>query len=96
MSKILILYSGLLLVGGFIGYILAGSVASLLMSGIFAFLLLLSIYFQKTSATYLLLSFLSLFFIYRTVHTGKFMPSGILALLTLAVLTSLFLTDKQP
>ena len=70
-------YSLILLVGGVIGYMVAGSLASLLMSSIFAILLISSLFWSRFSpehaanAIFLLLGLLSLFFAYRW-YTIKF------------------------
>lgn len=104
MNKItatLITYSVLLAGGGLFGYLKAGSLASLIMSSIFAGLVLLSIFVNKEypavgyKATYGLLAFLSVFFLYRTSVTGKFMPAGMLALITLAVIGFMFLSTRE-
>ena len=104
MNKItttLITYSALLAGGGLFGYLKAGSLPSLIMSSIFAILVLLSIYLNKEypaigyKATYGILAFLSVFFIYRTFITGKFMPAGMLAVISLAVLAFLFLFSRE-
>lgn len=104
MNKIttaLITYSALLAGGGLFGYIKAGSLPSLIMSSIFAILVLASIFVNREypaigyKATYGLLAFLSAFFVYRTVVTGKFMPAGMLALITLAVLALLFFSTRE-
>lgn len=104
MNKItttLITYSALLAGGGLFGYLKAGSLPSLIMSSIFALLVLLSIYFNKEypaisyKATYGILAFLSVFFLYRTLITGKFMPAGMLSIITLAVIGLLFLFSRE-
>lgn len=104
MNKItltLMTYSALLAGGGLFGYLKAGSLASLIMSGTFAILILLSIYINKESpamgykVSYGLLAFLSAFFLYRTVLTGKFMPAGMLAIITLGVIGLLFLFSRK-
>jgi uncharacterized membrane protein (UPF0136 family) len=85
-------YSLLLLIGGVIGYFVAGSLASLLMSSIFAILLIGSLFLIRLYPTYGsravfgLLALLALFFSYRW-YTIKFFPSGALTILTLVVLT---------
>lgn len=97
----LITYSALLAGGGLFGYLKAGSLPSLIMSSIFAVLVLFSIYLNKEysvigyKATYGILAFLSAFFIFRTVVTGKFMPSGMLAILTLAVIVFMLLSSRE-
>lgn len=78
-------YSLLLLVGGVVGYFVAGSLASLLMSTFFAIGLLGSLFLRWYKFIFGLLGLLSLFFAYRW-YMAKFMPSGLLCLLTLAVL----------
>ena len=104
MNKIttaLITYSVILAGGGLFGFLKAGSLPSLIMSSIFAVLILLSLFVNKEypaigyKATYGLLAFLSAFFIYRTIVTGKFMPAGMLVLITLAMLGFLFLSTRE-
>ncbi len=83
-------YSLLLLIGGVIGYIMAGSLASLFMSSIFAILLLSSLFLIRFYPTigdrsiFTLLALLTLFFAYRW-YAVKFMPSGLLCLLTIVI-----------
>lgn len=85
-------YSLLLILGGVIGYLAAGSVMSLLMSAISAILLMSSLFIIRLSpiagyrVTFVLLSVLTLFFAYRWYLTNKFMPSGLITLLSLGVL----------
>lgn len=96
LDGVIVGYSLLLLIGGVIGYVVAGSTASLLMSSLFAALLIGSLFFIRFSpangyrAVSLLLIALTLFFAYRW-YTGKFLPSGLLTLATLAVLISTYL-----
>jgi uncharacterized membrane protein (UPF0136 family) len=78
-------YSLLILVGGVIGYFVASSIASLLMSTIFAILLIGSLFIRCRQAVFALLGVLALFFAYRW-YMGKFMPSGMMCIVTLAVL----------
>ncbi len=84
-------YSLLLLVGGVIGYVMAGSLASLFMSSIFAILLIGSLFVMRFYPLYgyravvAFLSILALFFAYRWISI-KFMPSGFLCILTLVIL----------
>lgn len=90
-DKLITGYSLLLLIGGTVGYFIAGSVASLLMSSIFAILLIGSLFLIRfypeigCKSVFALLCALSLFFAYRWA-TVKFMPSGLLCMLTLTVL----------
>ena len=94
-------YSLLLMIGGVIGYLAAGSVASLLMSAIFAILLIGALFLMRfyppeaLKAIYLFLSILVLFFGYRW-YSGNFLPSGLLSLVSLAVLLfGLYLKTKK-
>lgn len=93
-------YSLILLIGGVTGYMLAGSTASLLMSATFAILLIGTLFLSRfypafaQKTTYTLLSALILFFGYRW-YSIKFMPSGLLCLLTLSVLTTVFLLTYE-
>lgn len=94
-------YSLLLMIGGVIGYLAAGSVTSLLMSAIFAILLIGALFLlrfypdESAKLIYLLLAALTLFFSYRW-YNGKFFPSGAFALLSLFVLLfSLYLQSKN-
>ncbi|MCE5295066.1 MAG: TMEM14 family protein [Chlamydiales bacterium] len=85
-------YSLLLLIGGVAGYFMAGSMASLLMSTIFAILLISSLFFVRISSImgnrviFSLLSILIVFFGYRGLASAKFMPSGMLCILTAVIL----------
>lgn len=84
-------YSLILLIGGLIGYFIAGSLASVVMSSLFATLLIGSLFFMRlypakgAAVLYTLLTALILFFAYRW-YMSKFMPSGLLCLLTIATL----------
>jgi len=71
-NTVLWVYIVLLVVGGLIGFLKAGSKMSLLSSAIFAALLILA--------------FVVVVFAFRLAKTKKFMPSGLLLLLTLAAL----------
>lgn len=90
----LLSYSTLLIIGGLIGFMTAGSFASLLMSTLFAFLLLFSLYLKNIPMSYTVLSFLTAFFAYRTFTTGKFMPSGLMTLISLGVIGYLYFIRK--
>lgn len=81
--------------GGLIGFFIAGSIASLIAGSTFSFLLLLSGYLMQShptvgliGATFLTMT-LSGFFSYRYLITEKFMPSGMMALLSLAIFFTL-------
>lgn len=97
MPYIVALYGILILIGGIIGHIKAGSNASLVMGVTFGFLVLLSSggmfskkLFKKSVYLALILTLLlDAFFSYRFLATMKFMPSGLLAVVSLGVLVSL-------
>lgn len=92
---LVIVYGLIILAGGVAGHIKAGSTASLVSGLIFGFLLSaagigmiknsLLAFFSST----VLLSILTLFFAYRFYLTGKFMPPGLLMLLTLVVIIAI-------
>ena len=87
-NTILWIYIVLLVVGGMIGFFKAGSKVSLIMSVSFAAALSLcatGTVFQPGVATVLLAALLIVFGM-RLAKTKKFMPSGLMLVLTLAAL----------
>jgi uncharacterized membrane protein (UPF0136 family) len=94
-TLILWIYIVLLFVGGLIGFLKAGSKISLITSACFAAILILcnvGLVFQRNVADMLstgVLVFLLVFFALRLTKTKKFMPSGLMAILTLATLVLL-------
>ena len=104
MPYIVALYGILILIGGIIGHIKAGSNASLGMGLVFGFLLLLSSagmfskkHFKKAVYFAVILTLLlDAFFSYRFLATMKFMPSGLLALVSLGVMASLIAYIRRP
>lgn len=101
MTLLLIAYSVLLVIGGLIGYFAAGSLASLIMSSGFALLIIGSLFIKHYipaigyAITYILLAILSAFFLFRAFHTGKFMPPGLLALISIGVLITLLIQRNR-
>jgi uncharacterized membrane protein (UPF0136 family) len=97
MPYIVLVYGLLIFLGGIIGHAKAGSQASLVMGAIFGSLLLLAAggmfskkYFKKSTFFALILALvLDAFFSYRYMSTLKFMPSGMLALVSLGVIIGL-------
>lgn len=89
---VLWIYIVLLFLGGLVGYLKANSKASLIMSATFAGLLALcntNAVFQPSFARILstiVLVFLLIFFSVRLTKSKKFMPNGLMAVLTLAAL----------
>ena len=87
-NLVLWIYIALLVVGGLIGFLKAKSQVSLMMSVIFAALLSLcaaGIVFQPYMADVLLAALLIVFGM-RLMKTKRFMPSGMMLILTLAAL----------
>jgi uncharacterized membrane protein (UPF0136 family) len=101
MRFVVLIYAILILAGGIIGHAKAASTASLVMGVVFGVLLLTASIgmFKRTSkrtswgGTFALILTLLLdaFFTYRFVQTGKFMPSGMLSLVSLIVMVLLAL-----
>jgi uncharacterized membrane protein (UPF0136 family) len=92
---ILWIYIVLLFVGGLIGFLKANSKISLITSSCFAAVLILcnvGLIFQPDMADVLktgVLVFLMVFFAFRLTKSKKFMPNGLMAVLTLATLVLL-------
>ena len=87
-TKILWVYIVLLVIGGLIGFLKAKSQVSLIMSVAFAALLSLcaaGVVFQPYVADILLAALLVVFGI-RLTKTKKFMPAGLMLVLTIATL----------
>jgi uncharacterized membrane protein (UPF0136 family) len=87
-DTVLWIYIVLLVAGGLVGYFKAGSKASLIASLSFAAALILCavrIIFQSHVAD-LIMAVLLVFFGLRLTKTKKFMPNGLMVVLTLAAL----------
>ena len=85
---ILWIYIVLLVVGGLIGYLKAGSAPSLIVSAAAAAVLVLcqlGLVFQRGMAD-IVLALLLVVFAWRLTKTKKFMPAGLMLVLTLAAL----------
>jgi len=94
------IYFSFLFTGGMIGFLKRGSIISIVMSTVFALLLAGGIYVFDTQPEWAQVgwwvlmgtsSFLSLFGGIRWFKTGKFMPSGIIFLLSMAEVDLLWL-----
>lgn len=94
-------YASLILIGGLIGFFKAASLPSLIMSSLFAFLLILSTivmgrHFKMGFYTaFTCTVVLSLFFAYRLIAVQKFMPSGLMLILSLAMVNFLYFQVKE-
>ena len=87
-NTVLWIYIVLLVVGGLVGFLKAGSKASLIASASFAAALVLcatGIIFQRYVAD-IILAVLLVFFALRLSRSKKFMPNGLMLLLTIATL----------
>ena len=87
-NTILWIYIVLLVVGGMVGYLKAGSKASIIASVSFAAALTLcaiGVIFQPHVAD-IILAVLLVFFGFRLSKSKKFMPNGMMLILTLATL----------
>lgn len=87
-NTILWIYIVLLVAGGLVGFFKAGSKASLIASCSFAAVLVLcatGIIFQRHVAD-IVLAILLIFFAHRLTKSKKFMPNGLMVVLTLATL----------
>ena len=89
---ITLFYGILILIGGIIGHLKAGSAASLIMGLAFGILLILSSFGMFKNRLFpayvalLLTLILDAFFTYRWLFTFQFMPSGLFAIISLVVL----------
>lgn len=94
------IYAILLLIGGIIGYIKASSLPSLIMGTLFALLAGASataMYKNKDAgriSAILLSLVLTAFFCYRFVITQKFMPAGLMVIISLVVVGILYERKK--
>jgi uncharacterized membrane protein (UPF0136 family) len=87
-NTVLWVYIILLVIGGLVGYLKAGSKASLIASVSFAAALILcaiGVIFQPQVAD-LILAVLLVFFALRLSKSKKFMPNGLMLILTVAAL----------
>ena len=82
-ETILWIYIVLLVIGGLIGFLKAKSKISLLTSVVFAIVLgICAMDYVRIEWAWGILSFLALFFLIRFLKTNKFMPGGMMTLLT--------------
>lgn len=98
---VVLIYALFIFLGGMIGYNQAHSLSSLIAGTVSAILLLACGMgmFKKSTLAYtlalaLILS-LALFFGYRFVLTGKFMPAGMMIILSLLTLVIIFKRRKK-
>ncbi len=90
-QTVLWVYIALIMAGGLMGLIKAGSKASLIASSIFSILLaLFALNVLPFQYCWIVVLVLVLFFGKRFLKGRKFMPSGLMAVLSLIVLALLF------
>jgi uncharacterized membrane protein (UPF0136 family) len=88
---VLWVYIALMMLGGLIGFIKAGSKASIIASSIFAAVLaLFALNILPFRYCWIILFVLLLFFGKRFLKGKKFMPSGMMAVLTVVTLVLLY------
>jgi uncharacterized membrane protein (UPF0136 family) len=89
---VLLVYIGLMMLGGLMGFIKAGSKASLIASTIFSALLALFAFnVLPIQYHWIVLLFLLVFFAMRFGKSKKFMPNGFMTILTLLALLAPYL-----
>lgn len=99
-AYVVFLYGLLLLIGGIIGHVKANSLASLIMGITFSILAIASAYaLWKNKAigdlsAKIISLVLAAFFVYRYLLTEKFMPAGLMVLLSVAVFAILISVKK--
>ena len=100
-ATLVLLYSLLIFAGGVIAYANVHSCASIIMATIFSVLLLgcsWAMFCGKVTGyfgAFLLTFLLAAFFTYRFASTGKFMPPGMMAIVSGLVLVALFALRKS-
>lgn len=100
-ASIMTAYGALLIIGGFIGHLKAQSLSSLVMGTICGLLAmgagwaLLKNYVYSKVCAIGLSSLLTLFFCYRFYSTLKFMPAGLMAIVSLGILLFLCLKSDK-
>jgi uncharacterized membrane protein (UPF0136 family) len=86
-ETILWIYIVLLVIGGLIGFLKAKSKISLITSVAFAIVLgICALDYVRIEWAWGILSFLALFFLIRFLKNKKFMPGGMMTLLTIATI----------
>jgi uncharacterized membrane protein (UPF0136 family) len=87
---VLLVYTILLELGGVMGFAKAGSKASLIASSVFALVLLLFVFnILPIAYSWIVLVCLLAFFGRRLARTRKFMPSGMMVILSIVALVLL-------
>lgn len=91
-KMVLWVYVVLLVAGGLMGYLKAGSMVSLFTSTAFAIpLALCALGILPMWLARLLTGILAAFFLFRALKTQKFMPAGMMAIVSAIILLLLFL-----
>ncbi|MCH9613836.1 MAG: hypothetical protein SP1CHLAM54_08450 [Chlamydiia bacterium] len=88
---IVYIYAALVLVGGIMGFAKAGSWPSLIAGVIFS----VFIFFSRYRYQIVWIALLDLVFLYRLIVTMKFMPAGMMWLISTAVLLILYIASRR-
>ena len=100
-ATLVLIYGALLVLGGVMGFIKAGSLISLIFGTVFGGAVLLSawgMFKKKREAIYaaLILAFaIDALFTYRMMETGKLFPAGVICILSLVVIIVLALDIRK-
>ena len=100
-AYVMLAYGLLIIVGGMIGFAKAHSMPSLIAGSTFGILGIISsicMFKNQTWSVYFSMgisALLTVFFAFRFINTAKFMPSGMMCVLSLIVLTFLILSSKK-
>lgn len=98
MSKtqvVLLVYTALMEMGGLMGFLKAKSKASLIASSIFSAILILFVFgILPIQYAWTVVGFLLVFFGMRLVKSKKFMPNGLMTILSALTLAWLFLSKN--
>lgn len=84
-------YAALVLIGGIMGFAKAGSWPSLVAGVIFS----VFIFFSSYRFQIVWIALLDILFLYRLIVTMKFMPAGLMWLISTGVLLLLFIGSKR-
>ncbi|MFQ5865498.1 MAG: TMEM14 family protein [bacterium] len=100
-SYIILAYGILVLVGGILGYVKSQSLPSIISGGIFGLLIIASAILMLkgmavgTYSALVISVFLAAFFLYRFIGSHKFMPAGLMIILSLISVITLIINLRK-